>query len=109
MAAERIIGVVLLIAGLGLIAYTLFLSFTFFTGQVLPPEIFNIEETGLQVSLENISPENFQDAIPQLLESLLPQDTFPQMLNLVIWSVFAGVLIFAGAQIAGLVIRLMKP
>jgi hypothetical protein len=32
----------------------------------------------------------------------------PKLLNLLSWSIFAGILIFAGAQIAGLGIKLIK-
>lgn len=109
MNTERILGIILLVAGLGVIGYTLFLSFDFFTGQAEPPEVFVIERPVVQ---EQTSPKSIEEAIPQLLESqlqnILPLDSLPRMLNLAVWSVFAGILIFAGTQIASLGIKLMK-
>jgi len=108
METEKIIGIVLLIAGLALIGYTLFLSFLFFTGSAMPPEIFIVPISESSSIMQGISQDNFEDAIPQLLENFLPSGTIPQMLNFAIWSVFAGVLIFAGSQISSLGVKLMK-
>jgi hypothetical protein len=38
----------------------------------------------------------------------MPSDFMPLLFNLIAWSIFAGILIFSGAQIAGLGIKLLK-
>lgn len=108
MITERIIGILLLITGLGLITYTLFLSFTFFTGSAIPPEIFMVPiPTSLPVS-ETFSLENIPGLLESQLQNILPSDVIPKMLNFAVWSVFAGILIFAGTQISSLGIKLMR-
>ena len=105
---ERIIGILLLVTGLGLIAYTLFLSFTFFTGKAIPPEIFMVPIPTSSVASETFSLENISGFLENQLENLLPSDAIPRMLNFGLWSVFAGILIFAGTQISSLGIKLMR-
>ncbi|HEA84501.1 MAG TPA: hypothetical protein ENI04_00780 [Candidatus Wildermuthbacteria bacterium] len=106
MATDRIIGITLLVAGLLLIAYTLFLSFTFFTGSAVPPEIFTVPIP--TVGLESLSLDNIPELLQSQLENLLPSGSIPRMLNFGIWSVFAGILIFAGTQISSLGVKLMR-
>ena len=105
METERIIGIVLLGTGLGLIAYTLFLSFMIFTGSSLPPEIFTVSITS---STSELALDNIPELIESQLKNLLPVGAIPRMLNFGVWSVFAGILVFAGTQISSLGIRLMK-
>ena len=108
MTTERIIGILLLVAGLVLIAYTLFLSFTFFIGSAIPPEIFMVPITTSSTALETFALDNIPELLESQLENLLPSGAIPRMLNFGLWSVFAGILIFAGTQISSLGIKLMR-
>lgn len=94
-----------MIGGIGIILYSLYASFTFFTGSATPPEIFSAEasdpkagETGNTVS----------QLLEEQLQGLLPAGLVPRMLNLTVWSIFAGLLMLGGGQIAGLGIKLLK-
>ncbi|OHA66697.1 MAG: hypothetical protein A3C82_00535 [Candidatus Wildermuthbacteria bacterium RIFCSPHIGHO2_02_FULL_47_12] len=118
MHVQKIIGFALLAGGIGIILYSLYASFTFFTGSAAPPEIFSVDvtapkdaEKGTQnFSLDSLS--NLGSQIPKLLEGqlqgMLPVGLIPKMLNLTVWSIFAGILMLGGGQIAGLGIKLLK-
>jgi len=46
--------------------------------------------------------------LSEQLKGVIPTDTLPKILNLIVWSMLAGLLIFGGSQIAGLGIKLIK-
>lgn len=105
MSVQKILGFTLVIGGVGLILYSLYASFTFFMGSATPSEIFSAEtseatagETGDQISR----------LLEEQLQGLLPAGAIPRMLNLTVWSIFAGLLMLGGGQIAGLGIKLLK-
>ncbi|MDO8473937.1 MAG: hypothetical protein Q7S62_00050 [bacterium] len=118
MNISRIIGFALLAGGVGIILYSLYASFTFFTGSATPPEIFSVDTQDSIVGekrAQDFSLNSIQDLgsqIPKLLEGqlqgMLPAGLIPRMLNLTVWSIFAGILMLGGGQIAGLGIKLLK-
>lgn len=115
MHVQKILGFALLVAGLGIIAYSLYASFTFFMGIATPPEIFQMSAQTSDKGTQEFSLDSLQDLgnqIPKLLEgqlqSMLPAGLIPRILNLTVWSVFAGILMLGGGQIAGLGIKLLK-
>ena len=105
MNVQKILGFALVAGGIGIILYSLYASFTFFTGSATPPEIFSAEVSESQT-------EGTGNPVSQLLEEqlqgLLPAGVIPRMLNLTVWSIFAGLLMIGGGQIAGLGIKLIK-
>ena len=110
MNIERGSGFALLILGVGLIVYSLYSSFQIFTGVVQPPEIFSPVEKPFQqeTSQDGGAQEQVKQLLAEQLENILPADTIPKVLNISMWSVFAGLLLFGGAQIAGIGIKLLK-
>jgi hypothetical protein len=46
--------------------------------------------------------------IGEQLKGMVPLDSLPKLLNLAVWSMLAFILIFGGAQIASLGIKLIK-
>jgi hypothetical protein len=110
---NKILGIMLLVAGLGVMGYSLFSSVQIFQGEQQAPQLFDLqtpEQENKQVSVQGI--EGLQDQIPELLGSqlqgLLPYEAMSHMMNLVAWSILASILLFGGAQIAGLGIKLIK-
>lgn len=107
--ATKIIGFGLLTVGLLIIGWTMFSSFNIFTGQVAGPEIFKLQEEktiSQQVKSQDIQAQ-LQKMIEEQLKGILPADTMPKMLNLTVWSILAGLLIFGGGQISSLGIKLI--
>jgi len=115
MTAERIIGFSLLLVGVGIIFYSLYVSYGIFTARQDPPEFYPVPIKADVEPQKQISPPSlpediqaqFQDIIAQQLENILPPDSIPKSLNLFIWSIFAGILIFGGSQIAGIGVKLL--
>ncbi|MBI2123657.1 MAG: hypothetical protein HYU04_00165 [Candidatus Wildermuthbacteria bacterium] len=117
MNVQRILGFALLAGGIGIILYSLYASFTFFMGIATPPEIFSldVDSQKTQEAAQDFSLDSIQDLgnqIPKLLEGqlqgMLPAGLIPRILNLTVWSIFAGILMLGGGQIAGLGIKLLR-
>lgn len=111
MNFEKIIGWVLLFLGMAIIFYSLYSSFNIFTGAKEAPEIFKMNEKET-ILFKEVDSLNVQGQMERLIEKqltgLLPADFMPKILNLIVWSMIAGILIFGGAQISGLGIKLIK-
>ena len=84
--------------------------YNIFTNQTPVPQIFSSEiKTQEQSSglLGNIQ-DQIQGIIGQQIQEIIPQNSIAKLLNLIVWSVFAGVAIMAGSQISGLGIKMIK-
>jgi len=120
MKATKILGWILFISGLFLIFYSLISSYNIFTGKSLAPEIFQPQkeeqkeneqkeivlqrknDLNLTIPIQELMNQNIQEQ----LEKMMPSNYFSQLLNLISWSIFAGILILGGAQISNLGIKL---
>lgn len=113
MNFPKIVGWVLLVAGLIIIVWAMYSSYNVFTGKAEIPEIFQIEaKQGTSFSTTGGGPQDIQAQLEKMLseqlKGLIPMDTFPKLLNLAVWSILAFVLIFGGTQIASLGIKLIN-
>jgi hypothetical protein len=118
MQLAKIFGWLLFLLGLATIFYTIFASYQALNGRLLLPEVFSVgsQKTTSSDGISNIisqfeklfgSQSSSQSGL-EILQVLPILNSLPKLLNLLAWSVFAGILIFAGAQIAGLGIKLIK-
>ena len=124
MKMEKIFGWLLLFLGVAIILYTLFTSLNIFTGAVPPPDIFELEQEKASLdivqkeskTLNAQSQSDIQSQIGEMigeqfgeqLKDILPSNLLPVLLNLMIWSMCAGILIFGGVQIGNLGVKLIK-
>jgi hypothetical protein len=117
MNYKNIIGWITFFAGILIIAFALYSSYNIFTGKAPLPEFFKIEGKAAQAPLTQkeqvpTSLEGMQQQIGEMLgeqlKGLLPEGFLPKILNLFVWSMLAGILIFGGSQISGLGIKLLK-
>ncbi len=113
MMIQKIFGWLLLLAGVAIIFYSLYASFNIFTGANPAPEIFSRasleeKETILITEKSHDIEAQMEQIIGEQLKGILPFGSLPTLLDLTAWSIFAGILIFSGAQIAGLGIKLLK-
>lgn len=104
---ERILGFFFLFLGVGIIVFALFSGYQVFTAKTAPPQIFSMLDqedpktsTGVEGKLQNLLQEQ--------LKGFIPLDTVPKILNLSVWSVFLGLLMFGGGQISGIGVKLLK-
>lgn len=128
---EKILGFVLLIAGLSIIGASLYLGFNTFVKAQNPPEIFKPPVAATDAAsapsaspaapapknLNEINPADLQKMIvssaisPEMIKSIIPPEMFSytsRMMNLTVFSIFLWVLITAGAKIASLGVALIK-
>jgi len=109
MDLAKIIGWLTFLAGISIILFTLYFSYNIFTGKVEVPEIFAFE---LETQPTQGETPGLQDQLGQMiteqLKNILPLEAISTLLNLVVWAMGAGLLIFGGSQIAGLGIKLIK-
>lgn len=114
MKIQKFFGWILLALGLVIVSYSLLNSFSIFTGKSEPPTVFGAGEE--KESAVSSKTQNLQEEAAKLLEETLqkqligmvPLDALPRLLNLISWSIFAGILIFGGAQISFIGVNLLK-
>jgi hypothetical protein len=108
--SKKIIGWILLITGLAVIAATLYFSYTIFTGKMEAPDIFKPEKSkaALTVPLNQQDIQNsIDEAIQEQINNIVPSEFINKLLNLISWSIFAAILIFAGSKISGIGVRMI--
>ncbi|MBU4298466.1 hypothetical protein KJ636_00250 [Patescibacteria group bacterium] len=110
---QNLVGWALLFVGIGIIFWGLYSSYNIFNNKSQAPEIFKIEEKkavsqkkapGLEAQVE----EKMKELLGEQLKAMLPANSVPKLFNLLSWSVFAGLLIFGGTQLAGIGIKLLR-
>lgn len=107
--STKIFGWILLIVGILITVWALYSSYNMFTGQTAIPEIFQTEEVSSQKKeTSNNIESQMQEMIGEQLKGLIPADTIPKLLNLTIWAMLAGILIFGGTQISNIGVKLIK-
>lgn len=104
---KKFLGIGLLAVGLVIVFYGLYSSYNIFSAKAPAPQLFTAEP--VQVSSDKTGVEaQLQGLLQEQLKGFLPTNSIPQLLNLMSWSIFAGILIFGGGQVAGLGIKLIK-
>lgn len=108
---NKILGYVLLIVGLITIFGVALQSYNIFSGKVPAPEVFKIQLENNSV-VKNSNPLDLQAQLDNLIQKqfkdMIPSDTLPKILNLISFSIFAGILILVGSSVAGIGTKLLK-
>ena len=109
---QKIFGILLVVAGLTILGFSLFQSWQLFTGEATAPALFSSNEQTIQevISQEQADPlqQQLDSILDEQLGKLLPADSIPQMLDLIAWSIFASLLFFGGAQVSSIGVKLLK-
>ncbi len=113
---NKIIGWVFVSLGIVIILWTLNSSYAVFTGKSNPPEIFKMQEKQITalpdisdtLLIEQQMQEEMGRIIQEQLMEVIPSDVLSITLNLMAWSILAGIFIFGGSKIAGIGISLLK-
>ncbi len=112
---KKLAGWLLLLSGLIIIFWMLYASFNIFAAKTTAPEVFKIKtkETALaEQSKPALTPQEAQEEVKKIineqLNEMIPPEFSTKLLNLVSWSIFAGILLFGGGKISGLGIGLLK-
>lgn len=111
---KRIIGIILLVAGLGVIGWSVYSSYQIFEAKKPAPQIFEmpaaleLQQRKTPATQEQAMQQQAQAMIQEQLSQMIPRDTVTKLLNLIAWSIFAGILIFAGSKVAGIGVSLLR-
>lgn len=108
----KITGYLLLFTGLAIIIFSVYSTYNIFVGKVVPPDLFSLvqkdttleEETKENLKLE----EQVENILTEKIREIFPTEFLVRLLNLGSWTLLASILIFAGNQIAGLGIKLLR-
>lgn len=115
--SSRFLGWFLLLFGVAIICWTFYSSYNIFTGKTPVPEVFPMaafeSKSGTSLPDKTIKEpstpqEQMEKMLQEQIKEVVPTDILPRLLNLISWSIFAGIMIFGGAQVATLGIKLMK-
>ena len=118
MKFKKILGWLLLIAGIVIISWSLYSSYNIFTGKSSAPEVFKLE----QEEKESISTDFFKGSlggqkdiqedmkkmVEEQIRDMIPTEFLSKLFNLISWSILAGLLILGGSRLAGLGIKLIR-
>jgi len=119
--AKLIIGWLIIVAGLAVIGVAISTSFQYFTAKAEFPQVFKqpavqtAATASGQANSNNLSPEQaqqvmqnqIQQSVGQAVGGLLPEGGLTKLLNIVVWVIFATFLVFAGAKLSGVGIKLL--
>jgi hypothetical protein len=114
MEVEKLIGWLTFLAGILIIIFTLYASYNIFTAKIPVPQFFETggESLSLSESQTPTTPAELQEQMGKImgeqLLKLFPEDTIINLLNLAVWSILTGILIFGGSHIANLGVKLIK-
>jgi hypothetical protein len=103
----KIAGWLLLLIGIGLMAWTLNVSYDIFYRRKNVPELFSATATSQSSSGSQASEieTQIESIISSQLQGIMPTDSITKILNLICWSILAFILIYGGAQISSIGIK----
>jgi len=113
----KFLGFLLVLTGVSLVFFSLYLSFKVFFGKENPPLIFKetIRERKEEriISQKNLDPEKIlqiqsQIAFKEALSEILPEEKVNKFLNLSVFSLFVFILIFASSQMVAMGLKLIN-
>ncbi|MFA6376012.1 MAG: hypothetical protein WCX69_01270 [Candidatus Paceibacterota bacterium] len=118
---KKIFGWVVIVIGLVVIGQAINTSYQFFTAKADFPVVFKAPAAVQNVApepklnVETTTPEQAQAqlqqamgaATNQAIANILPADAISKLLNAIVWSIFATFLVYAGAHIAGIGIKMI--
>ena len=106
METNKIIGYILLSIGILLIVLPLWQTYSIFTGQSTPPQVF-VKPKALTVN-NNVSVLDIQGEVQNALIKVIPIDFIDNTLNLSSWLILGWILIYGGGKIAEIGVKLIK-
>ncbi|UMX47394.1 MAG: hypothetical protein L7H18_03005 [Candidatus Nealsonbacteria bacterium DGGOD1a] len=118
MNAKKIIGWVLLAVGLAVIAWTVNTSYRYFTAKADFPPVFNFGENRGTAKSQSPDTANLNveaqmqlamsQATQEAVANLLPAQEIAKLLNVIVWSMFAAFMVYAGFKIAEIGIKIIS-
>jgi len=103
MIENKIIGITLLVLGLLMIFGSILYTYNMIQGKVNIPQVFFSQEEELEASGDQM-----EDMVKQQIQNILPQSNIYKLLNMIVWAIFAWIVIIAGTKVSSLGIKMLK-
>lgn len=111
---KKIVGWILISASILAIVWGVWTSAQIFTAKTTAPEIFKestvnklpaiVKQTG---TAQEQAQQQMENIINEQIGKMLPAGSVIELLNLIAWSIFMTILIFASGKVAGIGIKLL--
>ena len=106
METNKILGYVLLFAGVLLIVGSLWQTYNILTGTITAPQVFK-KSVSLQAN-QQVSTTDVQGQMQNALIKVLPIGAIDNSINIGIWLLLMWVLIYGGGKLADIGVKLLK-
>ena len=106
METNKIIGYILLAAGILLIVLPLWQTYNIFSGKTMPTQVF-MRPVSLTVN-NKVPALDIPGQMQNALIRIMPIDTIDNVLNLIVWLLLMWILIYGGGKIAGIGVKLLN-
>ncbi len=108
MTTNKILGYILVIAGLLLIVFVVWQAYSVFTNRASVPLLFK----SAPASTEKVATQDIQgqinEAVKKQIGQLISPEDITKILNLISWSLLLWILIIAGGTLSGIGVKLVK-
>ena len=108
MTTNKILGYILVIAGLLLIVFVVWQAYNVFTNRASAPLLFK----STPMSTEKVATQDIQgqinEAVKKQIGQLISPEDITKILNLISWSLLLWILIIAGGTLSGIGVKLVK-
>ena len=108
MDVSKSIGWLVFLAGMLIIVFTVYTTYNIFTGKDLPPQIIKIDVQKAKTQTDLTGADQVGQMISEQLAGLLPLDSLPHIMNLIVWTIGASIFILSGFKISELGIKLIN-
>jgi hypothetical protein len=122
MDSIKITGWCLLFAGLLVIGLSVNQSYRYFSANAAFPVIFEMPKTPPEAvvlsgdnaaaldaqAIEKQMQDAMWQAVSESINGMIPNGAFSKILNAALWSVFATFLVYAGASVSGVGVKMLK-
>ena len=112
---RKAVGWSLLILGVLMIVWGIWSSYEIFTAKKPAYEIFKTPEVEVSLKQEKVPAgveekmeQQMQQTIKEQFAKMLPSDFLPKLFNLIAWSIFITILVFAAGKLSSLGIQLLN-
>ncbi len=117
--SQKIIGWVLVVAGVIMIFWSISSAFSIFTGKKEVPQVFEVKKEsndcppcaasqGSQEQIQEQVEKMLQGQVKEQIQEFLPPDFIGKALNMGVYGALTTLLIFAGGKISGIGIKLLR-
>jgi len=101
---KKILGWSLLVVGILIMLFDLYFSVSIFTANTPAPSVFG--ETKIEEA--QADSQDLNTIISQQLSKMIPMTHISKIMNLISWSVFAGILVLIGGKFASIGTNLLR-